>query len=324
MLITILMPFKNAAPWISETVDSILSQSFHDWELICIDDHSIDNGAEIIRTIDDSRIRVLENSGDGIITALQLGLSEAQGEYITRMDADDLMTPNRLELMLEKMYDAKEKTIVTGKVKYISEGELSEGFLKYEHWINERIEKNDYFDHIYRECVVASPNWLARREDLIQDRIFEDLHYPEDYDMVFQWMKNHYSIKAVDEVTLLWRDHPNRTSKNSDVYNQQALFRLKLDWFLQLNDLSTNSLAIFGAGTKGKITARYLQEHSVKFNWYDVNHSNYSTLDGIEIQNPENTTESIVLICVYPDNREALENMLESKGYIIGKNAWYL
>ncbi|MDX2360370.1 MAG: glycosyltransferase family A protein [Crocinitomicaceae bacterium] len=65
MLITILMPFKNAAPWISETVDSILSQSFHDWELICIDDHSIDNGAEIIRTIDDSRIRVFENSGDG-------------------------------------------------------------------------------------------------------------------------------------------------------------------------------------------------------------------------------------------------------------------
>jgi len=324
MQVSIIIPFKNAASWLEETISSILEQTYVDWELICIDDNSIDNGKAIINSFSDKRIRVIPNVGNGIIPALQLGLECAQGEYITRMDADDKMTPRRLELMLSKIEHANPRTIVTGKVKYFANCEVSEGFIKYEQWINERIEQGDFYNHIYRECVVASPNWLARKEDLIMHNIFNNLKYPEDYDMVFQWMQNGYTIETVDEVTLLWRDHPGRTSKNSETYNQQALFKLKLDWFIRLNELEENSLAIFGAGTKGKITARVLIDNSVGFNWYDINYQNYSTIDGIEIQDPSQSKEDLLLLCIYPENREGLEAMLTNNGYDMGKNAWYL
>ena len=61
----------------------------------------------------------------------------------------------------------------------------SEGYLKYEYWLNDRIDQNDHYKHIYRECVIASPNWISKKQDLIQYKIFENLNYPEDYSMTF-------------------------------------------------------------------------------------------------------------------------------------------
>ena len=178
MKISILLPFRNAAPWIKETIDSILLQSHQDWELLCINDHSEDETEDLIRKFNDSRIRLVQNSGMGIIPALQTGLSSATGEFLTRMDADDLMPENKLRLLLSKA--SKDRFVVTGKVQYFSEDKVSEGYKKYESWLNLRIENNDHFDHIYRECVIASPNWLVSTEIIRKDRIFEQLNYPED------------------------------------------------------------------------------------------------------------------------------------------------
>ena len=80
MKISIILPFKNAEPWLKETIESILQQTFTNWELICINDHSTDIGAKIIRDFKDSRIQVIQNDGIGIIAALQWGLKSSQGE----------------------------------------------------------------------------------------------------------------------------------------------------------------------------------------------------------------------------------------------------
>lgn len=324
MKISIILPFKNAEPWLKETIASIVEQTFTDWELICINDHSTDKGAQVIQAFKDSRIQVVQNDRIGIIKALQLGLKTSRGMFISRMDADDLMPLNRLQQMYDRIINTPKKTIVTGKVKYFAEGKLSDGFLNYQNWVNERIDNDDHYKHIFRECVVASPNWIARKQDLIDYSLFDKLNYPEDYDLVFHWFKNGFVIESLSDVTLLWRDHPTRTSKNSETYNQEALFRLKIDWFVQTMN-TTKSLALLGAGTKGKLSMELLQSRKIKATWYDLNYKKFNVpILGETIQDYSQINEDLLLIAIYPKDQTELIKFIEAKGYSIGKNAWFL
>lgn len=330
MVVSILLPFHNAAPWIVETILSIQHQSFKDWELIAVNDFSTDDSFQILQRLaeNDSRIQLHQNTKKGIIPALQCALSEATGQFITRMDADDLMPENRLHLMVNRMVVLPEKSIVTGKVKYFSNSpdssrNVSEGYLSYEAWLNKCVENKDYYDHIYRECVVASPNWLARTEEIRASNIFSELNYPEDYDMTFRWMKNEFTIHGIDEVTLLWREHPDRTSRNSDVYDQKSFFNLKLRWFCDLHEL--NSVAVLGAGAKGKLTAKFLMNRQLDFNWYDLDWAKYGApIYGKTILDYTALKGNKLLIAIYPKNKKPLLDYLTEKGFEIGKNAWFL
>lgn len=318
-----MLPFKNASDWIEETIESIIKQSYENWELIAIDDHSSDNSIRKIERFKNEKINIFKNTGDGIIPALQLALKESSGEYITRMDADDIMPTDKLEELLKLISTSSERKIATGLVQYFSKDAVSPGYLKYEGWLNDRCKKNDHFNHIYRECIVASPNWLIKKSFLIEDKIFGNLKYPEDYDMTFQWLKHGYKIVSSDQVTHLWREHPERTSRNSDVYQQKSFFQLKLNWFRELNP-DINELAVFGAGPKGKLIIETLSPH-LKLQWYDLQHQNFNIpILGHTINNPENCTEKFALIAVYPNDLALLEKYLKTLGFVIGSNAWYV
>lgn len=320
------MPFRNAAPWLEDTVRSIQVQECKDWELLAVNDHSTDQSLQILRELakTDARIQVLNNLDQGIIPALQLAFSHAKGSVITRMDADDCMPANRLQVMLDALLERGPKTVLTGKVEYFP-SPVSEGYQKYAAWLNARIDLHDHYVHIFRECVVASPNWMFFRSDAEEAAIFQQLKYPEDYDMVFHWYTAGFTIHGVDQTTLLWREHPARTSRNSSVYAQASFFKLKLDWFCRIHAAALESLALFGAGDKGKIVAAYLMERGIPFTWYDLNHSKYGAgVHGNPIHNPNDAKESNALICVYLDDSASLENFLAKKGFELGRNGWYL
>ncbi|XOV67330.1 MAG: glycosyltransferase family 2 protein [Fluviicola sp.] len=320
MKISILLPYRNAAKWIEDTIKSILGQSHDEWELIAVDDHSEDETTEILQRFQDSRIQITKNYGEGIIPALQTALQRATGDFITRMDADDLMPKKKLEVLLQNVSTGR--CIVTGKVQYFAENTVSEGYKKYESWLNERVNKTDHYDHIYRECVIASPNWLAPIELIRTDRIFEQLQYPEDYDMTFQWRKLGYEIISLNEITHLWREHPERTSRNSEVYDQPSFFQLKLDWFRKTEKGKT--LGVFGTGPKGKQVVELLQ-NDFEVSWYDHEFERFNTkLNGFEIQNPKECDCDLLLIAVYPENKTRLENLVTRLKYTLGKNAWYV
>lgn len=334
MIVSILLPFHNAAPWIEETVRSIQAQSYTLWELIAVNDFSTDDSLDLLQTLaaTDERIHIFENAEKGIIPALQLALSYAKGDYLTRMDADDVMPEYRLEVMVNALKSLPMKTIVTGKVKYFSQGDglrepqssISSGYLAYEAWLNKRIDNNDHYDHIYRECVVASPNWFARTDEIRTSDIFNQLVYPEDYDMTFRWMTQGFTIIGIPEITLLWREHPDRTSRNSSVYDQASFFNLKLKWFCELHS-DVTPLAILGAGVKGKITAQHLIKEKQDFRWFDLEAHKYGApVLGKTIEHYDKLSGEKLLIAVYPTNKKPLLAFLNEKGFEIGRNAWFL
>jgi glycosyltransferase involved in cell wall biosynthesis len=320
------MPFRNAERWIEETINSIILQSRVDWELIAIDDFSTDASLKLVKEFSnkDERIRIYNNTSRGIIPALQLALKHAKGIYVTRMDADDIMPKDRLELMLTTLQNTTRNTVVTGKVAYFSDTQVSQGYKKYESWLNERVTAQDHFDHLYRECVIASPNWLVRKIDLIEAEIFERLEYPEDYDMVFRFRENDFKIEGINETTLLWREHPDRISRNSAVYDQQSFFKLKLKWFLKLNELKNEKIGIMGAGKKGKIVAKFFLDNGIDFDWYDQNYKRFNNpVLGKHILDQENIKCTLLIVAVFPERMKNLLLYLDEKDFVIGRNAWF-
>ncbi len=97
--ITVLLSVYNSAKYLAEAMESILSQTFSEFEFLIIDDASTDETEDIIHSYRDPRIRLLRNKSNiGLNRSLNIGLKEASGEYVARMDADDISEPKRLEL----------------------------------------------------------------------------------------------------------------------------------------------------------------------------------------------------------------------------------
>lgn len=100
-LVTVLMAVHNDAAFLPTAVQSILGQTFRDFEFLIIDDASTDGSADYLRSLDDPRVRVVTNPTNlGLTRSLNIGLGIARGQCIARMDGDDMSEPNRLDLQV--------------------------------------------------------------------------------------------------------------------------------------------------------------------------------------------------------------------------------
>lgn len=105
-LVSIIMPSYNTAHLIRDTIDSVLAQTYTDWELLIIDDCSTDNTDEVVASIHDERIRYLNNDkNSGAAISRNRGLCEARGKWVAFLDSDDLWHPTKLEKQIRFMED---------------------------------------------------------------------------------------------------------------------------------------------------------------------------------------------------------------------------
>jgi glycosyltransferase involved in cell wall biosynthesis len=127
-LVSIITPCYNGAKYISETIDSVLAQTYKDWEMIIIDDGSKDKSAEIVRAYmeKDSRIKFLQQANAGSAAARNNGIRSAEGQYIALLDADDLWEP---EFLAEQTAFMTEKNAVCVYCSYRCINENSEEIL---------------------------------------------------------------------------------------------------------------------------------------------------------------------------------------------------
>jgi len=268
-LVSIVIPFKNTELFINECLTSIIKQTYTNWEAIFVNDNSTDNSFQIVERFSkkDERVNLLNNFGNGIIEALKTGFDYSSGAYITRMDSDDLMTPIRLETMLTNLEKYGKKHLAVGQVKYFRADGLSDGFSRYEQWLNSLTVNGKNYSEIYKECVIPSPCWMLHREDFEACGGFNSDIYPEDYDLAFRFYKAGYTCIPCDKVLLHWRDYSTRTSRTHKHYAENSFLDLKATYFLELNYDATRPLAIWGAGHKGKTLAKILLKQHIPFFW---------------------------------------------------------
>jgi glycosyltransferase involved in cell wall biosynthesis len=266
-MISIVMPMRNASPYIETCLNSIINQTYTNWELIIVNDHSTDQSEKIIHSLvhNETRIKLLNNKGKGIIDALKLAYANSKGNYITRMDADDIMPIRKLEV-LKKIVLKNPNAVSTGKIKYIGK-HLREGYIKYEAWMNLMMENHTHYQQIYRECVLPSPAWMMHRQQFEKIGAFNSNVYPEDYDLTLRIYRAKLPIVAANEIIHIWRDYNERTSRNDPNYAFNTFEALKTKYFIEIDYQPSKILVLWGGGKKGKNIARLLKQHDIKFIW---------------------------------------------------------
>ncbi len=120
--ITVLMPAHNAGKYIGEAIDSVLSQSFTDFELLIVNDGSTDETEALIEAYTDTRIVLIRQKKQGIAAALNRGLSHARAAYIARFDADDICHPDRLRIQYEFAVAHPDYSVIGSAAEYIDAG----------------------------------------------------------------------------------------------------------------------------------------------------------------------------------------------------------
>jgi glycosyltransferase involved in cell wall biosynthesis len=315
--VSILMPVKNAAMFLTQTLESIRSQDFQDWELIAVNDHSSDESFDLLQSFSksDSRIQVFQNEGQGIIHALRLAYSKSSSNLITRMDSDDLMPEHKLSRMVSHTRPA---AVVTGKVSYFREDqELGDGYRRYADWLNALVDNQNHWKNIYKECVIPSPCWMMHREDLDRIGAFQSDVYPEDYDLVFRMYAASLKVICVPEELHLWRDHPERSSRTDEHYVDNRFLDLKISYFISLDFHKETRLLLWGAGKKGKYIARHLHQEGIAFTWITNNSKKWGKeIHGVILQEAADLlpTDQVIIAVAAPEEQEEIKKELQNSG----------
>jgi len=180
--VSVLMPAYNAEKYIGEAIDSVLNQTFVNFELVIVDDGSTDNTANVIKAYTDKRIKLIQQKNGGVSAALNTGLSQAQGKYIARFDADDVCYPYRLQQQFDFMETNPDFVLIGSDADYMSE----EGaFLFTYHNIGYSNQEIQEKINVY--CPFVHSTVCYRKEAVVQLGGYEVLAFTfEDY---FLWKK---------------------------------------------------------------------------------------------------------------------------------------
>lgn len=210
--ISVLMPAYNTEKYIAEAIESILNQTFKDFEFIIIDDCSIDRTWEIIQEYasKDDRIVALRNKKNLKLSGtLNKGIKIARGDYIARMDADDISFPNRLEKQLDFMEKHPEIGISGATMEIINEASSIIGKRKY-HLTDSEIRK-----HIFKYSPFSHPLVIIRRSVLQKVGYYDPKYNPaEDYELYFR-IGRCSKFGNLPDILLLYRIMPKSMTTGS-------------------------------------------------------------------------------------------------------------
>lgn len=253
-MVSVIMPAYNAEKYIGKAIESILTQTYTDLELLIIEDASTDHTLEIIKTYKDNRIRVFENSKNmGISFSTNIGLRESKGEYIALMDDDDIAVGKRLEIQVNYLDEHREIDILGGRSAIIDEnGDLLD------------VEDHPRNNPKYIKSVLLFHCLDFRNGTTMMRRAFikkHDLYYREncfgmqDYKFFIESSKVG-NISSVDKVLLLYRIHGLNETQKEIHENREG--RAEKYFEFQCDSLKSSG---FQLDEKGKLLIRnFLKE----------------------------------------------------------------
>ena len=207
--VSVLIPVHNGEKYLYKAINSILCQSYNDFEVIIIDDASTDNTLEIIEKFKYDRIIFKKNDSNiGQAESENIGLNMASGKYIARLDQDDMMVNNRIEKQVQFL-DNREEVAAVGS-QYWCINSIGEKIKRVRWPIG---LKNNLFSIISGHVPVGDPGVMYRNEVVQNIRGYKQNYEPaEDYDLWLRLYLNGYECDNLDEYLTLYRSHSEQTS----------------------------------------------------------------------------------------------------------------
>ena len=231
VLISVIMPVYNGAAYLKEAIDSILCQTYRNYEFIIINDGSTDKSAEVIRTYDDSRIRYYEHENQGLAATLNRGIELSRGKYIARQDQDDVSFPRRLEKQLDFLETNPDYAIV---------GTWAEI------WVGDKKTKRSHrhpSDNLTLQFDLLFTNPFVHSSMMLRRLVLKEIgpytrdnarQPPEDYELWSRIAKQ-YKIANIPEILQIYREIPKSMSrdKNNPIFDRAiTISRENLSWVL--------------------------------------------------------------------------------------------
>lgn len=207
-MVSVVMPVYNGETYLRECIDSVLAQTFTDFEFIIVDDGSTDNTENIIKSYTDDRIVYIKKRHDGISEALNLGIRRSIGLYIARMDADDMMYPNRLKVQVGFLENHKEYDAVGAGMEW-GNGKTEK---EYWQWEKDSEVKIEYFNQ-GNNCI-SHPTMMFRASTFKSLPIWYEKLYDgcEDYKLWHTMLTHGRRIFYLREVLHYYRQHSGQTT----------------------------------------------------------------------------------------------------------------
>jgi len=325
--VTVVLPFFNAGKTLFRAAESILGQEFAHWECILVDNNSTDGSREIALSLErkDSRFRLISEKRQGVMFASNRGYKSAIGEYIARMDADDVARPERLGLQFDFLNQNPAYGAVAGLVEHVGDPETTGGFRRFVEWNNSVVSYEEIYNRRFIEAPIVNPTAMWRRQTMDRFGPYRSGDFPEDYEMWLRWLDGGVKIAKVPRVVLDWYDSEERLTRTDPIYSDRAFYEIKsryLAKWLSENNAHHPGVWIWGASRISRRRAKILEEKGVRIDAFiDTKKSRQLDREVIYYEDLPPAGKGFILTYIRQmNNREKIQTFLEERGYVEGKD----
>jgi glycosyltransferase involved in cell wall biosynthesis len=262
-VVSVVMPVRDGGDYLADAVGSILSQSFSALELLLVDDHSSDQAIASL-PFNDPRLVLLKNTGRGISSACNTGFTHARGEFIARMDADDISLPARIEAQFNYLQAHPAVAVCGACVSIFAQQELAGGNLRYQSWLNSCRSPEAIRRELFIESPIPNPTAMFRRESLQQLGGYLDPEWPEDYDLFLRVDEAGMKMGKPPQLLYRWREHAGRLTRSDERYHPRQFQAAKAHYLARYRLPNKTPVVIWGAGPGGRLMHDLLQKEGVE------------------------------------------------------------
>lgn len=295
-LVSVILPVYNEEKYIGEAIDSILNQTYKNLELIIIDDGSTDHTLEVVmeRKNKDDRVVVITRRNKGLVSSLNEGILISHGEYIARMDADDISHKDRLEKQINYLETHKEVYLLGTNYDLLFEDSLDEGIKKAAQGTHKRsmahIDKDKWFLSINETMKFIHPTIMMRKSLFDEIGLYREYKL-EDIELYFRCGVNNKRVDKLDEVLLDYRVRAASKSR-TDTREEQTreIMEYKLQYLIEtiFDKEKAYQYMIWGADISGNIAISVIEEMlpQAQFMGY-IDSFREGFLNGYQVVKPE-------------------------------------
>lgn len=327
--ISVLMSVYNGEEFINESIDSILNQTYQDFEFIIVNDGSTDRTRDIIESYDDERIKLYNfEANQGVGPALNYGLSKARGKYIAKADADDIFISSRLEEQKDYLDKNNDVALVGGLIEFFPHNENVKLSNRYKIFKsikeinkNRNLQAEDIAEKLYWYCCMNHTTIMGYKK-IIEEVGYINLAMGTDYNLFYKLNKKGYKMVNLNKVFAKMRvTNTSITAQNREFYYRKSLFLIKKEEIYKLFGQS-NGVYIWGAGSMGRNLLYALRENNLAVKGF-IDRDNKKVgnkIKGKEIFSSDiirrNVSENKKIIVASQPGKFDIANYLDDKGFI--------
>ncbi len=249
-VLSVLLPVRDAAPWLNASLRSLWRQSLRDFEVIAVNDGSADGSGDLLdRAAErEPRLTVLHAPRRGLPAALNLALRRARGRFVARHDADDLSHRRRFEIQLDRLARDRALGVLGTRVRLFPGQAVGGGMRRWIDWHNSLLDHESIAPEVLIDSPLAHGSAMIRRSTLERFGGWNERGWPEDVDLWIRLIEGGVRFAKCPQTLYGWRQHSASATRRDPRYSRERFDDLRLDAIQRRVPPETRRVTVVGVG----------------------------------------------------------------------------